>query len=120
MSPYGYNLIQSKQQKVNQNHCAICGKTISHDATYCVECGHIVLRKVERPDADTLAEEIRTLKGFAAVGRKYNVTDNTIKKWCKYYGLPTSAKAYKEKKTVHRTIRSIAQIDPDTNEIINI
>lgn len=23
--------------------------------------------------------------GFAAVGRKYGVTDNTIRKWVKYY-----------------------------------
>ena len=80
MSPNGYNLIKSKQQTTKQKFCLLCGKTINRNATYCPECAHLVQRKVERPDADTLKEEIIKLKGFAAVGRKYGVCDSTIKK----------------------------------------
>lgn len=39
--------------------------------------------------------EVATL-GFNAVGRKYNVTGNTIKKWCKAYGLPYYTKEIQE------------------------
>ena len=122
MTPNGYNLIKSKQQTPKQKFCLLCGKAINHNATYCPECGHLIQRKVERPDANTLKEEIIKLKGFAAVGRKYGVSDSTIKKWCKGYGLSTYAKDYKIKKEkpTKGTIRQIAQIDPKTNEIIKI
>lgn len=37
-------------------------------------------RKVERPDLDTLLSEV-TQYGYSAVGRKYGVSDNAIRKW---------------------------------------
>lgn len=43
-------------------------------------------RTIERPEPLTLAKEIIDL-GFEAVGRKYNVSGNSIKKWCKTYGM---------------------------------
>ena len=42
----------------------------------------------ERPEAVQLAQEILDL-GFSAVGRKYGVSDNAIRKWCINYGMPT-------------------------------
>jgi hypothetical protein len=39
-------------------------------------------RKVERPDINILLEEINCL-GYSATGRKYGVSDNTIRKWVK-------------------------------------
>lgn len=41
-------------------------------------------RKVIRPDYQTLISEVKKL-GFSAVGRKYNVSDNAIRKWIKIY-----------------------------------
>jgi len=41
-------------------------------------------RKAIRPKFSDLMFEIEQ-NGFAAVGRKYGVTDNTIRKWVKYY-----------------------------------
>ena len=35
-------------------------------------------------------------QGFAATGRKYGVSDKSIAKWCKAYGLPTKIKDIKE------------------------
>lgn len=46
------------------------------------------MRKCERPERTELKELIRNLP-FTKIGEKYNVTDNTIRKWCKNYGLPT-------------------------------
>jgi len=41
-------------------------------------------RKAERPSYDILTDEINKL-GYAATGRKYNVSDNSIRKWIKMY-----------------------------------
>ena len=45
---------------------------------------HIDQRKVNRPPYDQLIQEIKEL-GYSAVGRKYNVSDNAIRKWVKTY-----------------------------------
>lgn len=41
-------------------------------------------RKTERPDYNILMTEIENL-GYVQTGKKYNVSDNTIRKWVKYY-----------------------------------
>ena len=51
-------------------------------------------RVVQRPSKEYLEKELRE-SNFVAVGKKYGVTDNTIRKWCKNYGMSTSAKDYK-------------------------
>lgn len=77
---------------VNYNNvCLRCGKPISNNAHYCEECCHIISRQVERPDAETLLEEVAT-SSFVQVGAKYNVSDRAIAKWCEAYGLPTHKK----------------------------
>jgi integrase len=42
------------------------------------------LRRVERPDYPTLCEDIKNL-GYVGAGKKYDVSDNAIKKWKKGY-----------------------------------
>jgi len=41
-------------------------------------------RKVERPDAKTLCQDIQKL-GFVGAGKKYGVSDNAIRKWKRHY-----------------------------------
>lgn len=41
-------------------------------------------RKVERPNYDTLIFEV-SKNGYSATGRKYGVSDNSIRKWIKWY-----------------------------------
>ena len=36
-----------------------------------------------------------TTMSFLEVGRKYGVTDNTIRKWCKSYNLPSTKRDLK-------------------------
>ena len=42
------------------------------------------LRKAERPDYPALCEDIKKL-GYVGTGKKYNVSDNAIRKWKKHY-----------------------------------
>lgn len=48
------------------------------------EMSYIKRRKVERPTFENLKEDVDK-NGYCSVGRKYNVTDNTIRKWLKFY-----------------------------------
>lgn len=87
---------RSKDSNEITNHCIDCGAEISRSAIRCVECGHQSRQTTERPSKEELYQEISN-SNFSAVGRKYGVSDNAIRKWCKAYGLPTKASEYKNK-----------------------
>lgn len=86
------NEILEENQKIKQkqfNYCKTCGKIISNKATYCEEHGKISKRKVkERPSREELKNLIRNIS-FTEIGKKYEVSDNTIRKWCSTYDLPS-------------------------------
>ena len=42
------------------------------------------MRKVERPPYEKLLEEIETTS-YLAIGRKYGVSDNAVRKWVRFY-----------------------------------
>lgn len=84
----GLNVIKT-QKRVN--HCIDCGKEISNDATRCIECGYKHSRKVEWPDALSLLRLVSELP-MVQVGKRYGVSDNTVRKWCDYYGIPKNKK----------------------------
>lgn len=72
--------------------CPICNKhQMYYKSKMCSECnkthGKCYKRKTERPSADELLKLITTFP-LLQIGRMYNVSDNTIRKWCKKYNLP--------------------------------
>ena len=64
------------------NFCVDCGAGIDKSAkARCVNCSAIKSRKVKnRPPKEILLKEISELS-YCAVGRKYGVSDNAIRKW---------------------------------------
>lgn len=67
--------------------CKICGKKITKNAKHCRRCNSKFVvkkkRKVEnRPSVDVLLQDIENL-GYRGTGKKYNVSDNCIRKWIK-------------------------------------
>ena len=82
--------IETKWFKSTTALCKIinyCGAEISKKAIRCKTCNDIFQQKVSRPTRNELKKLIR-VSSFAALGRKFNVSDNTVRKWCKNYGLP--------------------------------
>lgn len=69
------------------HYCQRCGKIITRKATYCVECSQLISRKADRPSREKLKELIRS-KPFTQIASMFNVSDNAIRRWCDYYGLP--------------------------------
>lgn len=61
-----------------------CGNNKEKASPICKVCNNIKQRKVERPTYKKLMKEIRETN-YCAVGRKYGVSDNAIRKWVKYY-----------------------------------
>jgi hypothetical protein len=45
---------------------------------------HLNIRKVERPSHEQLMDDVKSMS-FVAIGRKYGVSDNAVRKWIRWY-----------------------------------
>lgn len=80
----GKNIKNYKYESViNINKCE-CGSIICNTSKKCKSCDSTSQRKVERPEYKKLLLDVNEL-GFSATGRKYGVSDNSIRKWLKVY-----------------------------------
>lgn len=96
----GYKTIEEyenrKKRIVKQKEpviCPICGKSFmqNHREKYCsVECYRSDSSLKTRPSAIQLIEDLKECRSFLQIGKKYNVSDNAVRKWCKLYMLPTN------------------------------
>lgn len=79
--------------------CSCCGKEISRytKTNLCTECMRKTQRKVERPEKNELQKLLCSVNGnFSEIARQFGVSDVAVRKWCKYYGLPTKSGVYKK------------------------
>lgn len=69
--------------------CPQCGKPFKKNGrVYCSnECHSLKRTKSNKPTKNELESLIHS-ESFLAIGRMFNVSDNTIRKWCKGYDLP--------------------------------
>lgn len=61
-------------------NCEDCGCEISKWGNKCKECAHKSRRKVDRPEKSVIFEMVAN-EGYRSVGRKFGVSDNTVRKW---------------------------------------
>lgn len=78
-------------------YCSNCGKEITAGSKsgLCIKCANKKQRVCERPSRDKLKELIRTIP-FTQIANMYNVTDNTIRKWCDSENLPRKVSEIKK------------------------
>lgn len=66
--------------------CPNCN-TETFGTKYCSTiCAKYAKRKVERPNKEQLQELIKT-KSYVEIGKQFAVSDTTIRKWKKFYGI---------------------------------
>ncbi len=82
--------IYKKHKTLNQGEkkiCPICNKNfLSYNAKMCVDCYRNYQSK-NVPTKEELEKLIYNMP-FVKIGKKYGVSDNAVRKWCKKYGLP--------------------------------
>lgn len=76
-----------KRKRDVKNNCLDCYKSISPKATRCKSCAVVVQQSntSRRPTKEQLFLDKQELKNYCAIGRKYGVSDNAVRKWEKYY-----------------------------------
>lgn len=71
-------------------YCSKCGKELHSETKHglCSSCCNMMRSKVkDKPSREELKQMLKTMS-VVSIGRKYQVCDNTIRKWCKKYSLP--------------------------------
>lgn len=81
-----YDNATRKEDGTTLTRCVDCNKEITCGTRRCVICNGLNNRKVRRPSKEELLSDISTLS-FVSVGKKYGVSDNAVRKWCKGYGI---------------------------------
>lgn len=129
-SRYHANTIYPIRKNIrDKNYCIDCHKEITYNALRCAECNAIAHREKNRPNKQELEQLLYDNNGnFTQVSKKFNVTDNAIRRWCKSYNLPTHSADYKPKretepsqlKFFNNEPIQIKQIDIKSGEIIKI
>lgn len=81
------NGVDSTNAKEKEPTYCVCGTLLQlKQGTYCSrQCVGLAQRKVNHPDAETLKKELAT-SNYLALGKKYGVSNNAVKKWALQYG----------------------------------
>jgi len=95
LAPRGGNYKRAKNL-IQQHHivmklkgmsfCIDCGDVCWVGAKRCIKCNSIKNRKVKRPIKNQLAENMKKYN-WVALGKKYGVSDNAVRKWARSYQL---------------------------------
>ena len=79
----GVEIIEVKDKDI----CPECFKRLkSKSSKRCLKCDK-ELRRKNFPSKEELEECLGKMT-FVEIGKKYGVTDNSARKWCRHYGLP--------------------------------
>ncbi len=85
-------------RKKIENFCIDCGKEIAIGSIRCREC-QAKNRTVALKDMPITREELKQLiktTSFVDIGKKFNISDNGIRKWCDKFNLPRKKSEIKQ------------------------
>lgn len=79
-------------------NCKRCGKELHSKTKYnlCSSCCNIARAKVKNKPTEIELKQMLKTYSIRSISKKYNVSDNTIRKWCKNYNLPYKRKDIKK------------------------
>lgn len=82
------NKSDRERGQTRKQYCINCGTEVSYGAIRCKSCenkNRITIKPVTREELKNLIRK----DTFVSIGKKFNVSDNAIKKWCIQYQLPS-------------------------------
>lgn len=85
----------STRQSKQKFYCVDCGQEISRGSTRCNVCAGKVRRTAPPVSREELKELIYTTS-FMELGRRFGITDNSVRKWCVKMGLPSKTSEIKK------------------------
>ena len=86
MEDQGKSNLTLVQGPKHTGKCPVCESDV-FGTTYCSQaCSSLSRRKAKRPTKDELKKLMKE-NSWCSLGRKYNVSDNAVRKWAKSYGL---------------------------------
>jgi len=95
--------ITKRENKFNCKKCGIQRKFKSANGL-CSKCYKETTRQVPRPSREQLFADVSSMS-IVSVGKKYGVSDNSVRKWCKLYGIIFgSGRGYWQKKNSHKEV----------------
>lgn len=103
--------------------CPLCGNLKCYSSTVCIKCLFEEMKK-DIPSRDELVEKLYNYNGnFTAVGKLYDVSSTTVRKWCKKYNIPFHSEDYKKQtknkdKLPPTPSKPVHMIDKKTKEIL--
>lgn len=75
-----YSLPLKPEKKIY--HCVDCKSEVCYGSKRCSKCYSFFQRKVKRPSIEQIKSDL-SIMSYVAVGKKYGVSDNCIRKWLK-------------------------------------
>lgn len=72
--------------------CGICSRSKSKKCTKCIK---LETRKCTRPSKLELINSLKISNPYS-IAKKYNVSDNSVRKWMSLYAIPTKTKEWKQ------------------------
>ena len=82
--------LENNEKFLHTLKCKECDREFQskdRKAKFCsYECSNKSRRKCEHPSKEELEKMLETMS-WCAIGRKYNVSDNAVRKWAKKYGI---------------------------------
>jgi hypothetical protein len=80
--------VDKKQKSITPTGKCFCGKDVFGSYTFCSNsCRAYSQRRVIKPTKEELEHILKTEKTYMATARKFGISDNTVHKWAKEYGL---------------------------------
>lgn len=104
MAIHTFGEYKDSHGKYSPNYCRDCKKQIGYKSTYCKECSYKHFKRTApipykngRPlTSQEISEELSNNKGnFTKSAEAFNMTDNSLRRWCKKYNLPTHSPDWK-------------------------
>tara|TARA_R110002110_G_scaffold184875_2_gene391769 strand:+ start:4558 stop:4974 length:417 start_codon:yes stop_codon:yes gene_type:complete len=97
-SPIKWKGVESRRRE--PKFCVCGNEIVTRGSKYCSAICYRETSKSDIPKVPDLLEAFEKYKSYVQVGKFFNVSDNSVRKWVKSYGMQDMVKGYSSARTV--------------------